>query len=74
MSTFVSIDSACGRMTTDIDLFDADLNPWGVICCGECITIIQSREAWVSDPDAMVDPYAGFTQEDYDEMYGGWDD
>ena len=54
MSTFVKIDSACGRITTDIDLFDAELNPHGVICCGECVTIIQSREAWLSDPSAKV--------------------
>lgn len=54
MSIFVKIDSACGRITTDIDLFDAELNPHGVVCCGECETIIQSREAWLSDPTAKV--------------------
>jgi hypothetical protein len=74
MSYFTAIDSACGRITTRIDIFDLDLNPHGVICCGECRTIIQSREAWLSDPYATIDPYDDFTQEDYDEMYGGWDD
>ena len=47
MSTFTKIESACGRITTDIDIFDLELNPHGVICCGECETIIQSREAWL---------------------------
>jgi hypothetical protein len=49
VSTFTAIDSACGRITTSIDIFDYDLNPHGVICCGECITIIQAREAWMED-------------------------
>lgn len=48
MSTFVSIDSACGRVTTSIDIFDRELNPHGVVCCGECETIIESREAWLA--------------------------
>lgn len=47
MSIFVPISSACGRVQTSIDLFDAELNPWGVICCPECRTIIESREAWM---------------------------
>jgi hypothetical protein len=54
MSTFTAIDSACGRITTSIDIFDLDLNPHGIICCGECETIIQAREAWLSDPYAKV--------------------
>jgi len=36
MSTFVTVKSACGRITTDIDIFDLP----------ECELIIQSREAW----------------------------
>jgi hypothetical protein len=54
MSTFTWIDSACGRIRTSIDIFDLDLNPHGVICCGECRTIIEAREAWLSDPYAKV--------------------
>lgn len=60
MSTYVSIQSACKRITTKIDLFDLDLNPEGVICCPECELIIQSREAW-----------ADYDYEDYmEEMWG----
>lgn len=54
MSTYVPIDSACGRITSSIDIFDLELNPHGIICCGECETIIQAREAWMSDPYAKV--------------------
>lgn len=63
MSTYVAIKSACGRVTTSIDIFDLDLNPHGVVCCGECETLIQSREAWDDFDDA-----------DYMEMYWGMDD
>lgn len=54
MSTYVPIESACGRTMSSIDIFDLDLNPYGIICCGECETIIQSRDAWLSDPYAKV--------------------
>ena len=46
MSTYVPINSACGRITSSIDIFDLELNPHGIICCPECRTIIESREAW----------------------------
>lgn len=46
MSTYVAIKSACGRVDSSIDIFDLDLNPHGIVCCGECETIIQAREAW----------------------------
>jgi hypothetical protein len=46
MSTFISLKSACGRSSASVDIFDVELNPNGVICCGECETIIQSRNAW----------------------------
>ena len=49
MSTFVSLASACGRTSSAVDIFDLDLNPHGVWCCGECQTIIQSRSAWMDD-------------------------
>ena len=54
MSTYVAIKSACGRVTTSIDIFDLDLNPHGVVCCGECENIIASREAWA---DYMFEDY-----------------
>lgn len=47
MSTYVPIDSACGRKRSSIDIFDLELNPYGFICCPECRTIIESREAWM---------------------------
>ena len=50
MSMMVNISSACGRTVGRIEMNDFDLNPHGMICCGECATIIQSREAWLSDP------------------------
>jgi hypothetical protein len=62
MSTYVAIKSACGRVTSSIDIFDLDLNPHGIICCPECETIIASREAW-----------ADFDEADYMEMYWGMD-
>ena len=46
MSTFLPINSACGRTTSSIDIFDLELNPHGIICCPECELIIESREAW----------------------------
>jgi hypothetical protein len=62
MSTYVAIKSACGRVTSSIDIFDLDLNPHGIVCCGECENIIASREAW-----------ADFDEADYMEMYWGMD-
>lgn len=61
MSTFVPIDSACGRKTSTIDIFDLELNPYGFVCCNECWNIIESREAWeslweMSDPSDKVAP------------------
>lgn len=55
MSTYVPIASACGRITTSIDIFDLELNPHGVECCPSCRTIIESREAWADL--AMSDLY-----------------
>ena len=63
MSTFVNVKSACGRKSGAVDIFDLPLNPHGIICCGECETIIQSREAWDD-----------FEDEDYWEQMWGMDD
>lgn len=49
MSTFVKVESACGRKYGHVDIMDLPLNPHGVQCCGECEMIILSREAWMDD-------------------------
>jgi hypothetical protein len=54
VSTYVKRSSACGRMEADVDIFDLPLNPHGVICCGECETIIESREAWLATKEREV--------------------
>jgi hypothetical protein len=46
MSTFVSVNSVCGAVTTTIDMYDLELNPHGVICCDNCQSIVLCREAW----------------------------
>lgn len=46
MSTFVNIGSVCGKVTTQIDIYDAELNPHGVICCDNCESILVCRSAW----------------------------
>ena len=46
MSTYINLKSACGRSSASVDIYDLELNTNGVICCGECETIIQSRKAW----------------------------
>ncbi len=49
MSLYVSISSVCGDITTKIDSYDYDLNPHGVICCGNCRLIIATRESWAKE-------------------------
>ena len=63
MSTYVTVASACGRTSGAVDIFDLPLNRHGIICCGECEGIIQSREAWDDYED-----------EDYWEEHWGMDD
>jgi hypothetical protein len=46
MSTFVSVKSVCGAVTTTIDMYDLELNQHGVICCDNCESIVSCREAW----------------------------
>jgi hypothetical protein len=46
MSTFVSVNSVCGAVSTTIDMYDLELNPHGVICCDNCQSIVLCREAW----------------------------
>jgi hypothetical protein len=83
MSTQVSIQSACGRITTSIDLFDLELNPHGVVCCPECELIIESRDAWLGVcyecgtdvhlyPDTLCPECASQYMSDYTkEKWGG---
>ncbi len=51
MSLYVSISSVCGSVSTKIDSYDYDLNPHGVICCGNCNLIIEARESWAKEYD-----------------------
>lgn len=46
MSYFINLKSACGRKSSSVDVQDLELNPHGVVCCVECETIIESRNAW----------------------------
>lgn len=46
MSAFVSIDSVCGATTGRIDYQDIELNRDGIICCGNCRSILLCRKAW----------------------------
>lgn len=46
MSTFINIKSVCGSASTAVDIFDAPLNPHGVICCDACKSILSARESW----------------------------
>ena len=49
MSTFITVPTACGAATTDIDIFDLELNPHGGVCCDACRSIIATRESWISE-------------------------
>jgi hypothetical protein len=46
MSTYIKVKSACGRKSASVDIYDLDLNTDGIRCCGECESIIESRNAW----------------------------
>lgn len=46
MSLEITLKSACGKSSTKVDLFDANLNPDGFICCDNCESIIDSRSVW----------------------------
>lgn len=46
MSSFLFVESTCGKSGSDVDVFDLDLNPDGVICCDNCRSIMVCREAW----------------------------
>jgi hypothetical protein len=45
MSTFLNVKSVCGNASTDIDIYDLELNR-DVICCDNCHSILICRNAW----------------------------
>lgn len=51
MSLYVKIDSVCGAVSGDIDVFDLPLNPHGSICCDHCRLIVETRESWAKEYD-----------------------
>jgi hypothetical protein len=46
MSTFVNLDSVCGKQSAAVDVYDLDANPDGVVCCDNCKSILICRNAW----------------------------
>ena len=46
MSTFVNLESVCGKQSASVDIYDLDANPDGVICCDNCRSILICRKAW----------------------------
>lgn len=44
MSHFVTISSVCGDKQTEIDLFDLEENPFGVVCCERCRMMLDVLE------------------------------
>jgi mRNA-degrading endonuclease toxin of MazEF toxin-antitoxin module len=46
MSHYVSVKSVCGNASTEIDMYDLELNRDGVICCDNCKSILICRNAW----------------------------
>lgn len=46
MSTYITLDSICGKSSASVDVYDMDLNPHGVICCDNCQSILICRKAW----------------------------
>lgn len=46
MSMTISVRSVCGATSVPMDMEDAELNEY-VVCCGECESILRSRQAWL---------------------------
>lgn len=46
MSIFIPIKSVCGAVTSQIDIYDLELNQDGIICCDNCKSILVCRESW----------------------------
>ena len=50
LSIWTKVDSACGAVKDYVlEIEDADLNPHGIICCGNCECIIEARESWADE-------------------------
>ena len=45
MSTLYAIRSICGKSVSHLDSYDLTHNN-GVVCCGECESILICRKAW----------------------------
>lgn len=54
---FVTVRSVCGAASKDIDLFDADLNTEGVVCCAACESILAARTSWAASFDPAIRIY-----------------
>ena len=54
MSMYVYVSSVCGKSGSMVDTFDLPLNNEGVICCGNCKTIMECREAWYQVYDGVL--------------------
>jgi hypothetical protein len=46
MSIYISLKSVCGEKSAQVDIYDVELNPDGVICCDNCQSILMCRKAW----------------------------
>jgi hypothetical protein len=46
MSTYITLDSVCGKSSAPVDVQDVELNTHGVICCDNCESILICRKAW----------------------------
>ena len=44
MSEFTTIFSVCGDKQTEIDIFDVEENPFGVVCCVRCEMLLEVLE------------------------------
>lgn len=49
-----TLSSACGAAFDVVDEHTYDMNPHGFVCCSSCLTIIEARKAWMSDPRATL--------------------
>lgn len=44
MSDFISLSSVCGEKEADVDVFDVEENPYGVVCCERCREMLKVLE------------------------------
>ena len=48
MSLTLIVDSVCGSYNREVDVFDLDYYPEGIVCCDNCKSILATRESWMS--------------------------